>query len=137
MRMTNKSLGAIALVTLFLVGGAMFLHDRQPHPASGSTATTFLASPVRVGGYLLIPNRYRIEPIADGSEHFVVFTKIFSDYTGSVGREGKEVARVKCTLAPLAEEADNMALSYSTINTAGEYVLSEIHFAGGHVRHLF
>ncbi|MCC6397677.1 MAG: hypothetical protein IT282_11725 [Bacteroidetes bacterium] len=133
MRAMRTSVLAIAFVFLSSGRGDVFLLAQQP----GSNSTVFIGDPVWAGSYLLIPNRYRIEHIADGSDHFVVFTKILSDYTGEVGPAGKEVARVRCALLPVENSSDNIELVYSASNTSGEYVLSEVRLAGEHVKHVF
>ena len=136
MRETSKAFPVLKFLLLFCAAG-VFLFAEQHHQVTGRKTTIFLASPVRVGGYLLIPNRYQVQHIANGTEHFVLFTKMSSDYTGPVGTGGKEVARVKCTLVPLEEEATDTESRYSAGDSAGEDTLMELVVKGENVRHVF
>jgi hypothetical protein len=83
---------------------------------------------VRIGDVLLPQGEYEVRHVMEGENHVMVFYKLGA---------GKPVeARVKCTLAPLPQKADQTQKSYE-VNAANEQVLREIVFRGDTAKHVF
>ena len=83
---------------------------------------------VRIGDVLLPQGEYEVRHVMEGENHVMVFYKLGA---------GKPVeARVKCTLVPLPQKADQTQKSYE-VNAANEQVLREIVFRGDTAKHVF
>ena len=85
------------------------------------------AVPIRVGTALLPAGDYMVRHTMEGQEHIMVFQ--------SVRGKGPEV-KVKCTLVPLGQKADQTQTIY-TLNAANERVLQELVFRGDTAKHVF
>ena len=83
---------------------------------------------VRIGDVLLPQGEYEVRHVMEGENHVMVFHKL------GVGKPME--ARVKCTLIPLPQKADQTQKSYE-INAANEQVLHEIVFRGDTAKHVF
>jgi hypothetical protein len=99
-----------------------------------------ITSPTRVGDVLLEPGTYRVQHVVEGEDHFITFRKMSHTRSDQpsypLGTPGKEVARVKCRLAPLGEKAKHSGMRFGT-NAAGEQTVEEVHVKGEDVRHVF
>jgi hypothetical protein len=85
------------------------------------------AVPMRVGTALLPAGDYTVRHTMEGQEHIMVFQ--------SVRGKGPEV-KVKCTLVPLGQKADQTQTIY-TLNAANERVLQELIIRGDTAKHVF
>lgn len=85
------------------------------------------AAPVRVGTALLPAGDYVVRHTMEGQEHIMVFQPVRG--------KGPEV-KVKCTLVPLGQKADQTQTIY-TLNAANERVLQELVFRGDTAKHVF
>jgi hypothetical protein len=86
---------------------------------------TFVA-PIRVGSALLPAGDYVVRHTMEGQDHVMVFERL----------HGKEVVKVKCTLVPLTQKADQTSTIYQ-LNAANERVLQELVFRGDTAKHVF
>jgi phage terminase large subunit GpA-like protein len=87
---------------------------------------TFVA-PVRVGTTLLPAGDYLVRHTMEGQEHIMVFQPV---------RGKAPEVKVKCTLVPLAQRAEQNETVYS-LNAANERVLQELVFRGDTAKHVF
>ena len=109
---------ALALCSIATAGvNKMGIHD--------VSRVTF-SSAVRVGTALLPAGEYIVRHTMEGQDHVMVFQNV----------EGKEVAKVKCTLVPLAKKADKSEELYQ-LNAGNERVLQELVFRGDTSKHVF
>ena len=136
------ALGAFAATTSAQHGGmthggntAAARHDDMTR--LGKKGELPISSPTRVGDVLLEPGTYRVQHLVEGEDHFVVFSRLPHPRPGyQHSGKGKEVARVKCRLEPLGEEAKHSGMRFGT-NAAGETTIEEVHVKGEDVRHVF
>jgi len=87
---------------------------------------TFL-EPMRVGGVLMPQGDYEIRHVMEGDSHIMVFHNL--------SRKKAPDVRVKCTLVPLAQKADETQKIY-VINAAKEEELQELVFKGDTAKHV-
>jgi len=109
---------ALALVSLAMAADNLGIRD--------VSRVTF-AAPMRVGTALLPAGDYMVHHVMEGQEHIMVFQPVRG--------KGPEV-KVKCTLVPLGQKADQTQTIY-TLNAANERVLQELVFRGDTAKHVF
>ena len=85
-------------------------------------------SPIRIGGTLVPAGSYEVRHGMEGDNHIMVFH--------DVNRKKATDVRVKCTLVPLAQKADETQKIY-IVNAAKEEVLQELVFRGDTAKHVF
>jgi hypothetical protein len=85
------------------------------------------AAPMRVGTALLPAGDYLVRHTMEGQEHVLVFQPL---------RGKTPEVKVKCTLTPLAQKAEQTQTIYS-LNAANERVLQELVFKGDTAKHVF
>jgi hypothetical protein len=82
-------------------------------------------SPVRIGTASLPAGEYTVRHTMQGEEHIMVFQR----------RESKDEFKVKCTLVPLPQKAQQ---SQTTYEIAGnERIVQELVFRGDTAKHVF
>lgn len=82
--------------------------------------------PVRVGTALLPAGDYIVRHTMEGQDHVMVFQRA----------HGTEGTKVKCTLVPLPQKAENSQTIF-LVNAANEKVLEELVFKGDTAKHVF
>jgi len=117
-----KVLGLLMCV-LALVSFAMAADNLGIREVSRVT----FAVPMRVGTALLPAGDYVVRHTMEGQVHTMVFQPVRG--------KGPEV-KVKCTLVPLGQKADQTQTIY-TLNAANERVLRELIFRGDTAKHVF
>jgi hypothetical protein len=83
---------------------------------------------VHIGSNVLQPGEYVVRHAMDGEDHMMTFER--------VNAKGKEVVKVKCTLVPLSQKADQDQSVFQT-TASNERVLQELVFAGDTAKHVF
>jgi hypothetical protein len=83
---------------------------------------------VRIGDAVLPQGQYEVRHVMEGENHIMVFHQ--------VGNSKAQDVRVKCSLQPLAQKADQTQKIY-TVNSANEQVLQSIIFRGDSAKHVF
>jgi hypothetical protein len=83
-------------------------------------------TPIRVGATLLPAGEYVVRHTMQGEEHIMVFERASS----------QEEFKVKCTLVPLTQKADQDRKIYQ-LNATNEKVLQELVFRGDMAKHVF
>jgi hypothetical protein len=83
-------------------------------------------TPIRVEATLLPAGDYVVRHTMEGDQHIMVFQRTSS----------KEEFKVKCTLVPLTQKADQDRKIYQ-MNAANEKVLQELVFRGDTAKHVF
>jgi hypothetical protein len=83
---------------------------------------------VRIGDAVLPAGDYEVRHVMEGENHVMVFHQ--------VGNAKAQDVRVKCSLQPLSQKADQTQKIY-TINAANEQVLQAIIFRGDKAKHVF
>lgn len=152
---TKRSLVATAVKTLItsallllvttMLSLPVLAQDHQSHhqTASGDTlkvgkkGEVHFTSPVKVGDTVLKPGMYQVQHVEEGSDHVIVFREMSmpAGYRMNNTPVGKEVARIKCKIEPVAKKVSNTAITFRT-NAAGEKEITEIQVAGEAFRHL-
>ncbi len=84
--------------------------------------------PIRIGATLVPQGNYEVRHVMDGQDHIMVFK--------ALDKKSVPEVRIKCTLVPLAQKADQTQKIY-TINAAKEEVLQELVFRGDTAKHVF
>ncbi|HEV2401574.1 MAG TPA: hypothetical protein VGS27_31850 [Candidatus Sulfotelmatobacter sp.] len=84
------------------------------------------SSPVRVGSNLLPAGEYVVRHTMEGQDHVMAFESL----------KNKEVFKVKCTLEPLTQKADQDKTVYE-VTSSNERVLHELVFRGDTAKHVF
>jgi len=104
---------------------------------AGKKGEIHTSKPIRVGDTLLQPGMYQVQHVMEGSDHIIVFREVTMGYRGNMGntKTGKEVARVKCKVAPLDEKVGSTKVFLRT-NAAGEKEVEGVQVRGEKVRHL-
>jgi hypothetical protein len=82
-------------------------------------------TPVRIGTANLPAGEYVIRHTMQGEEHVMVFQR----------RDSKNEFKVKCTLVPLAEKAQQTQTVYEV--ASGERIVQELVFRGDRAKHVF
>lgn len=128
----NNHVARIALVLLLVFGfGAPQLSARPRRIKVGRKATITIANRFHVGSLLLQPGTYQIQHITEGENHFMCFREMIKDKWGNPSHVGKEIARVRCSMAPLDKKVE-ITLPYLVLGN-----LVELRIRGENVRHLF
>jgi len=83
---------------------------------------------VRIGDSVLAKGDYEVRHVMEGENHIMVFH--------ALGNSKAPDVRVKCSLQPLAQKADQTKKIY-TVNAANEQVLQAIIFRGDTAKHVF
>lgn len=120
-----RSLKILGILLCALALGSMALAAANNMGIREVRDITF-STPIRVGGTLLPAGQYVVRHTMEGQEHVMVFQRASS----------KEETKVKCTLVPLAQKADENRKVYQ-INAAQEKVLQELVFRGDTAKHVF
>jgi hypothetical protein len=117
-RVLGIFLGVVALGSVALAGEkSMGVRD---------VSTVTFVAPMRIGAVVLPAGDYVIRHTMDGQEHIMVFQRARS----------KEEVKVKCTLVPLGEKAQQNQTIYQ-LNASNERVLQELIFRGDTAKHVF
>jgi hypothetical protein len=114
---------ALALVSMLVSAAAAEEKNLGIHDVS---RITFVA-PMRVGTTLLPAGDYLVRHTMEGQEHIMVFQAV---------RGKTPEVKVKCTLVPLAQKAEQTQTIYQ-LNAANERVLQELVIRGDMAKHVF
>lgn len=114
---------ALALVSLLVCGAQA---EEKNLGIRDVTRITF-ATPIRVGTALLPAGDYLVRHTMEGQEHIMVFQAV---------RGKTPEVKVKCTLVPLEQKADQTQTIY-TLNAANERVLQALIVQGDRAKHVF
>ena len=92
---------------------------------------------VKAGGVALKPGMYQVQHVEEGGEHMIIFKEMSMPAGYKMGSTpvGKEVARVKCKVEPVAKKVSNTKITLRT-NAAGEKEIAEVQVAGEAFKHL-
>lgn len=112
-------LGIIALLAVSLAAVAA---DTSAMGVGKTQSITF-SDNVKVGSTVLKAGEYRVKHEMDGSNHMLVFR----------ASNGKEAARVPCTMVELPKKADQTLIMFD--NASGEKSLSSIIFRNDNYKH--
>jgi len=116
---------AVVLIVVALIGTAFAGPKLNKFGVSDLTKVNFVA-PMHVGGTLLPAGDYEVRHTMVGEDHVMVFTQV----------NGKAEAKVKCTLIPTKEKAEQSQTIYM-VNAAKERVLVRLIFKGDMAEHQF
>jgi phage terminase large subunit GpA-like protein len=120
-----RSLKILGMLLCVVVLGSIALAAANNMGIREVREITF-STPMRVGASLLPAGQYVVRHTMEGQEHVMVFQRA----------SNKEEFKVKCTLVPLAQKADETRKVYE-INAAKENVLQELVFRGDTAKHVF
>ena len=133
-------LGIAVALTFGVFGTQVFAQHTQQHDMQivGKEGMVTFNKHVRAGAALLKPGMYHVRHIVEGSEHVVTFKPVTmpAGYRQYQMVEGREVARLKCTVEPAAKKTRNTKVVLGR-NAAGETAITEVQIAGENVRHKF
>lgn len=120
-----RSLKLMGILICVLVLGTIAMAGENSMGVRDVSNVTFVA-PMRVGAVTLPAGQYVVRHTMEGQEHVMVFQQV----------RGKDQVKVKCTLVPLAQKADQDQTIYQ-LNASNERVLLELVFRGDSAKHVF
>jgi hypothetical protein len=120
----SKWLIAVAVCAMTLAATAM----ASAMPGVADLQKISFDSPIRIGATLVPAGNYEVRHVMEGEDHIMVFH--------DMNRKKAPEVRIKCTLVPLGQKADETQKIYS-INAAKEQVLQELVFRGDTAKHVF
>jgi len=105
--------------------------------AIGKKGEVHFTAAVKAGDATLKPGMYQVQHVVEGSEHVIIFKEMEMQAGYKMGNTpvGKEVARIKCKLEPVAKKVSNTKITLRT-NAAGEKEVAEVQVAGEAFKHL-
>ena len=104
---------------------------------NGKKGEAHFATQVKAGDAVLKPGMYQAQHVVEGSDHVIIFKEMNMPAGYKMGNTpvGKEVARIKCKVEPVAKKAPNTRITLRT-NAAGEKEIAEAQVAGEAFKHL-
>jgi gentisate 1,2-dioxygenase len=104
---------------------------------NGKKGEVHFATQVKAGDAVLKPGMYQVQHVVEGSDHVIVFKEMDMPAGYKMGNTpvGKEVARIKCKIEPIAKKAPNTRITLRT-NAAGEKEIGAVQVAGEAFKHL-
>jgi hypothetical protein len=141
----TKTTRIIAAITLFVLAvGAFNLPasaQDKGKPAEdftiGKKGEVHFNIQVKAGDATLKPGMYQVQHVEEGGAHVIIFKEMEMPAGYKMGNTpvGKEVARIKCMVEPVAKKAGNTKITLRT-NAAGEKAVAEVQVAGEAFKHL-
>ena len=130
----------LALVLLSLIPAPAILAQQTQDRSSKSASRTGmvrLSKSVWAGDVRLKRGMYHVKHVVDGNGHVLVFRPVAlpAGYKEFAMFEGKEVARLACTVEPATKQVRNTKVRLAR-NAAGDLVIQEIQIAGERVKHI-
>ena len=120
-----RSLKATGILICVLAFGSLAIAGENGMGVRDVSRVTFVA-PMRVGTAVLPAGDYVVRHTMAGQEHIMVFQRVHS----------KDEIKVKCTLVPLKQKADQNQTIYE-LKANNERVLQELVFRGDSAKHVF
>jgi hypothetical protein len=120
-----RSLKIMGIFMCVLALGAIAVAGSNSMGIRDVNKVTFVA-PMRVGTVVLPAGDYVVRHTMEGQAHVMVFQRLHS----------KDEFKVKCTLIPLPQKANNNQAIYE-LNAGNERVLQELVFEGDSAKHVF
>ncbi|HZS10498.1 MAG TPA: hypothetical protein VFD58_37060 [Blastocatellia bacterium] len=145
MNIRNLAVGTLFFLALAGFGGLAQDSHREHHKAQtggdvivGQKGTVHFTEKVKVGDTILNPGMYQVQHVAEGGDHVIIFKEVGMAAGYKMGNTpvGKEVARVRCNVEPVAKAATNTKVTLRK-NAAGEKEVAEVQVAGEAFKHLF
>lgn len=92
---------------------------------------------VKAGEAVLKPGMYQVQHQMDGGDHVLIFKEMGMQAGYRMGNTpvGKEVARIKCKVEPIAKKTGNTKITLKT-NATGEKEIAEVQVAGETFKHI-
>lgn len=137
---TKLAANGLALVLLSLMPAsrtpAQYTHD-QSSQIVWKTGMLRLSKSVWAGDVRLKSGMYHVRHLVDGNRHVMVFRAVAlpAGYKEFSMFEGKEVARLECSVEPATKRVRNTKIRLAK-NAAGDLVIQEIQIAGENVKHI-
>src|SRR5215510_10447588 len=143
---TIQTMATAALLVL-AVGSLdlpVLAQDHQAHLAGpgkdltiGKKGEVRFAAQVKAGDAVLKPGMYQAQHVVEGNDHMIIFKEMDMPAGYKMGNTpvGKEVARIKCKVEPVAKKVGNTKITLRT-NSAGEKEIAEVQVAGESFKHL-
>ena len=128
---------ALALISLMPAPRtlAQDMHD-QNSKIVWRTGMVRLSKSAWAGDVRLKSGMYHVKHVMDGTRHVIVFKSVALPAGKEFSMwEGKEVARLACSVEPAAKEMRNTKVRLGK-NAAGQSVILEIQIAGEKVKHI-
>lgn len=120
-----RSLKIMGIFMCVLALGAIAVAGSNSMGIRDVNKVTFVA-PMRMGTVVLPAGDYVVRHTMEGQAHVMVFQRLHS----------KDEFKVKCTLVPLPQKANNNQAIY-VLNAGNERVLQELVFEGDSAKHVF
>ena len=104
---------------------------------NGKKGEVHFATQVKAGDAILKPGMYQVQHVVEGNDHVIIFkeTEMPAGYKMGNTPVGREVARIKCKVEPVAKKVGNTKITLRT-NAAGEKEIAEVQVAGEAFKHL-
>ena len=118
-------------------------HDMHSQKQKGETLTVgkkgevHFTSEVKAGDTALKPGMYQVQHLTEGEDHVIVFKEMGMAAGYKMGNTpvGKEVARIKCRVEPVAKKVSNTKITLRN-NDMGGKEIAEIQVAGEAFKHI-
>ena len=142
----KKTINTIALLVMTgaILSLAALAQEHQGHGKAsgqdviiGKKGQVHFTTPVKAGDVVLKPGMYQAQHVEESGDHIIVFKEMAMPAGYKMGNTpvGKEVARIKCKVEPVAKKTSNTRITLRT-NAAGEKEIAEIQVAGEAFKHL-
>lgn len=103
----------------------------------GKKGEVHFTSEVKAGDTVLKPGMYQVQHLTEGEDHVIVFKEMGMAAGYKMGNTpvGKEVARIKCRVEPVAKKVSNTKITLRN-NDMGGKEIAEIQVAGEAFKHI-
>lgn len=126
--------GIMLMLVLWPTSSPSFAREREKL-SIGKIGYLHLKSKVKVGDMVLEPGRYQVQHLAQGDEHFMVFSELVVPARGGIIWP-KEVGRAKCTVEVTGNK-NQKTISLLSDNPEGVKKIEAIYVKGETVKHSF
>ena len=141
---TIQTMAAAALLVLavgaFNLPAAAQDHKEQqakPDFTIGKKGEVHFNVQVKAGNTLLKPGMYQVQHVTEGSDHVLIFKEMEMPAGYKMGNTpvGKEVARIKCKVEPVAKKVGNTKITLRT-TADGVKEIADVQVAGEAFKHI-
>jgi hypothetical protein len=121
-----RSMKAIGIISLCVLALSLAALAGEKSLGVADVRHITFSDPVRIGTTLFKPGEYEVRHTMAGEEHIMLFKIVGT----------KDQIKVKCTLVPLTQKADQTRTVYE-LDAANTRVVRELVFRGDTAKHVF
>lgn len=141
MKSKTQIIASILALVLVTAAGAARVAAQHSHDQGGGSSwkkgMVRLSKSAWAGDVRLKSGMYHVKHVIDGDKHVLVFKEVTlrAGYQEGFMWEGKEVARLECTVEPVTKSVRNTKVTFGR-TSSGERSIQEIQIAGEKVKHI-